>query len=86
MTSSSSSSTAPLVIWWCVANGCGATERGMATVLWAGPVDGNMGCVSYSSVDWILLMGGVGGAEDRELLEASVHVCTCMSMATKYMY
>lgn len=44
----------------------------MATVLWVGPVDGNMGCVSYSSVDWILLMGGVGGAEDRELLDASV--------------
>ena len=40
-------------------------------MLWAGPVDGKMGCVSYSNVDWILLMGGVGGAEDRELLEAS---------------
>ena len=49
----------------------------MATVWWAGPtVDGNMGCVSYSSVDWILLMGGVGGAEERELLEAS----TCIQM------
>ena len=35
-----------------------------------GNVDGNMGWVSYSSVDWILLMGGVGGAEER--LEASV--------------
>ena len=43
----------------------------MAAVLWPGPVDGNMGCVSYSSVDWILLMEGVGGAEERELLEAS---------------
>ena len=74
MTSSSSSSiaAASVLTWWREANGCGATERGVATVvLWAGPVDGNMGCVSYSRVDWILLMGGVGGADDRELLEAS---------------
>ena len=82
MTSSSSSSiaAASVLTWWSVANGCGATERGVATVvLWVGPVDGNMGCVSYSSVDWIRLMGGVGGADDRELLEASTCTCTtCM--------
>ena len=72
MTLVSSTRATPLLTWWCAANGCGATERGVATVLWVGPVDGNMGCVSYSRVDWILLMGGVGGAEDRELLEASV--------------
>ena len=53
---------------------CGVIERGVATVWWEGPVDGNMGCVSYSSVDWILLMGGVGGADERELLEASAWV------------